>query len=162
MDCSLVRDEQDAGEIIRFRLDAAVMCAIAILSQGRCAFVTQEAMGQLMTDIAALPVVVMRIVVDDRGLTQGTVTAEKDELSGPKKAQSGATALNFTSAISKCAQMATGSIGSIGRRPMLARTRRAMRLASALNPRRNSKSPAPQLFVSTHNNVLDHLGVLLR
>ena len=57
------------------------MRALTFLGKRRRAFMTEKAMGQFVAYVAALAVNVVRIVVDNSGLSpHGTVTAEKDEL----------------------------------------------------------------------------------
>lgn len=68
---------------------------------------------------------------------RGTVTAEKQPCSAPMNADtSQSSSLIRTSWISSIRHISAGSIGSCAARFIFCRTRTAIRLASALNPRR--------------------------
>lgn len=60
--------QECARQVIRLGLDTTITGSFAGLCERRGAFVTQKAMRQLVADIAALSIEVMRVVMDDGGV----------------------------------------------------------------------------------------------
>src|SRR5262249_29970067 len=65
MNRRLIGDKQRPGEKVCFGLNARVASALTVVQEGRRALMAEKAMRQLMGDIAALAVGVMRVIVND-------------------------------------------------------------------------------------------------
>jgi len=61
MNRRLIGDQQRSGEIVCFCLDPAVASTLTVLRERRRALVAKKAMRQLVADIAALAINVMRL-----------------------------------------------------------------------------------------------------
>src|SRR5258708_882221 len=61
-----IGDQQHSGEKICFGLDPAIASALTVFSERRRTRMAKKGMCQLVADIAALAVHVMRVIVDER------------------------------------------------------------------------------------------------
>lgn len=162
MNRRLIGDQQHSGEKVCFSLNSAVASALTALSERRRALMAKKAVPQLVADIAALAVGVMRVIVDDcRPPTAGHRHRREGGATGPEKGRGVAVELTKHEKHNVEVGAHLGGVDRVERpRPICSRTRREMRLASALKPRRKANSAAPKLFVGADHNVLHQLGIL--
>jgi hypothetical protein len=66
MNCGLIGNQQRASEKVSFGLNPAIASTLAAFSERRRARMAKKTMRQLMANIAALTVLVVRVVMYDR------------------------------------------------------------------------------------------------